>query len=84
MFYTLHTESNHSISLTALHLIAVVSIKRILEYIPAKKVIVGDSLFVVSSDKKLTQSKIIRIEIEHKIGFYGPLTTSGTFAKCIS
>ncbi|UJR07027.1 hypothetical protein I4U23_011315 [Adineta vaga] len=78
MFYTLHTESNHSISLTALHLIAVISIKGIFEYIPAKKVIVGDYLFVISSDKKLTQSKIIRIEIEYKIGFYGPLTTSGT------
>ncbi|CAF1631695.1 unnamed protein product [Adineta ricciae] len=77
-FHTLQTESNHTISLTSLHLIPIVSVKGNLEYIPAKEVQLGDYLFVLSDQRKLIRSKIIRIEIELKLGYYAPSSTSGT------
>ncbi|CAF1522314.1 unnamed protein product [Adineta ricciae] len=76
-FHTLQTESNHTISLTSLHLIPIVSVKGNLEYIPAKEVQLGDYLFVLSDQRKLIRSKIIRIEIELKLGYYAPSSTSG-------
>jgi hypothetical protein len=85
MFYTLQTESNHTISLTAEHLIPVASNDGTLLYIPAAHVKVGHhSLYVLSNNRLLVRSPVIRVSIETKRGYYAPLTTTGMMALSIS
>ncbi|CAF4077252.1 unnamed protein product, partial [Rotaria sp. Silwood1] len=91
LFYTLETESNHTISLSAEHLIPVVSDTGTAIYIPAERVKAGHhSLYVLSDDGVLSQSLVIRVSIQIKIGYFAPLTTSGTLlvnnvvASCFS
>ncbi|CAF0987418.1 unnamed protein product [Rotaria sordida] len=79
LFYTLETASNHTISLSAEHLIPVVSEKGISIYIPVERIKAGHhSLYVLSDDGILSQSLVIRVSIQMKIGYFAPLTTSET------
>ncbi|CAF5153441.1 unnamed protein product, partial [Rotaria magnacalcarata] len=78
-FYTLQTKSNHRISLTGQHLIAVQSSIGTIVYIPAEQVEVGrDSLYVLSSEGIVIVSPVVEISIETKMGYFAPLTMSGT------
>ncbi|CAF4159104.1 unnamed protein product [Rotaria magnacalcarata] len=77
-FYTLQTKSNHRISLTGQHLIAVQSSIGTIVYIPAEQVEVGrDSLYVLSSEGIVIVSPVVEISIETKMGYFAPLTMSG-------
>lgn len=77
-FYTITTESNHNISLTAEHLILVTSTAGTTEYVPAENVQVGrDSLSVLSNDGIIIQSRVIRVFKETKIGYFAPFVMSG-------
>ncbi|CAF3373302.1 unnamed protein product [Rotaria socialis] len=91
VFYTFQTKSNHMISLTGQHLIPVQSSTGTIIYIPAEQVEVGrDSLYVLSDDGIVIVSPVIQISIETKMGYFAPLTMSGTIlinnvvASCFS
>jgi hypothetical protein len=77
IFHTFKTVSGHEISLTALHLIAVVSFNGVLIYKLAKDVQIGDQLFVLSN-QDLVPSSIVEMTINVKRGYYAPLTTEGS------
>ncbi|CAF3110611.1 unnamed protein product [Rotaria sp. Silwood2] len=77
LFYTITTESNHSISLTPLHLLPVKVERNSMKYIPAKQVQIGDLLYVALNGQLIT-SAVTDIIIDIKIGAFAPMTMSGT------
>jgi hypothetical protein len=77
LFFTITTASGHGLSLTALHLIPIVSSSGKLDYLPASQVQVGDNLYVVSNGE-LEQSPVTNVTTESKKGYFAPLTMKGT------
>ena len=75
-FYTIESEAGEKISLTADHLIGIVSLHSVI-YIPAKHVRLGD-LLLISSRNQIQSSRIIEIRKEMKSGWFAPLTVKGT------
>lgn len=75
-FYTFHTESDHQISLTSLHLIPIVHSNGDIDYIPAKDVQIGDRFYVLINNE-LQSSSVNNITIEMKQGYFAPLTLTG-------
>ena len=76
IFHTIITASGHNVSLTPLHLIPIIEVDHRINYIAAKRVKIGDTLYVIS-DGELVPSQVINVIIEMKTGHYAPLTTSG-------
>ncbi len=76
MFYTLSTASGHRVSVSGLHLMAVVTNNGKIEYKAAKDIQLGDILRVVSNGQ-IYSSSVINVITEMKTGFYAPLTTTG-------
>ncbi|UJR11766.1 hypothetical protein I4U23_015948 [Adineta vaga] len=79
LFYTLQTKSNHTISLTGEHLIAVATEEGSMKYIAAKHVRTNrDSLYVIAANGMLIRSPVIQVTYEIKTGYAAPLTMTGT------
>ncbi|CAF2692689.1 unnamed protein product, partial [Rotaria sp. Silwood2] len=77
MFHTITTASGHNVSLTELHLIAIIKNDNTINYVPAKQIKIYDVVYVMSNDK-LVSSIVTNVIREMKTGYYAPLTTSGT------
>lgn len=76
LFHTLATQSGHSLSLTALHLLPIVEHGQLI-YVPAKDVQLGDLLRVLMKDGRMIDSAVMELKMEMKDGFYAPLTMDG-------
>ncbi|CAF3720840.1 unnamed protein product [Rotaria sp. Silwood1] len=76
IFHTLKTESDHQLSLTSYHLIAIVSSNGKPTYKPAKDLQIHDRLFILSNNQ-LVSSPIVEIIIDIKTGYYAPFTSQG-------
>jgi len=76
MFHTIVTASGHKVSLTGLHLLAIVSNDGEIKYKSAKDIKQGDILRVVTNGQ-VYSSSVNNVTIEVKTGFYAPLTMSG-------
>jgi hypothetical protein len=76
MFHTIVTASGHKVSLTGLHLLAIVSNDGEIKYKSAKDIKQGDILRVVTNDQ-VYSSSVNNVTMEVKTGFYAPLTMSG-------
>ncbi|CAF3480748.1 unnamed protein product [Rotaria sp. Silwood1] len=77
IFYTITTMSGHNISLTDVHLIPIITVDGLLNYVPVRDIKKGDILYVVSNGT-LIQSPVINVKLEVKVGYFSPLTTAGT------
>ncbi|CAF1596112.1 unnamed protein product [Rotaria sp. Silwood1] len=85
IFHTLKTESDHQLSLTSYHLIAIVSSNGKPTYKPAKDLQIHDRLFILSNNQ-LVSSPIVEIIIDIKTGYYAPFTSvlfvNGILSSC--
>lgn len=76
MFYTIITSSGHKVSLTALHLISILTNDGELKYKLAKDIKQDDILRVVTNGQ-VHSSPVTNITMEVKTGYYAPLTLAG-------
>jgi len=76
MFHTIVTASGHKVSLTGLHLMAIVTKDGEIKYKSAKDIKQGDILRVVTNDQ-VYSSFVNNVTMELKTGYYAPLTMAG-------
>lgn len=78
-FHTITTASGHQLSLTRHHLLATVATDGNVIYTAAENVHIGDHLLVEQElNNTFDKSPVITIVLEQKLGYYAPLTHSGT------
>jgi len=70
------TASEHKVSLTCLHLLAIVTNDDEIKYKSAKDIKQGDILRVVTNNQ-VYSSSVNNVTMEVKTGFYAPLTMAG-------